>query len=64
MNRRTFLHSAAATAGLALTRPLLAKATPAALTHKERVDRALSGKDVDRPPFTFYHHYKRPTAQL
>ena len=64
MNRRTFLHSAAATAGLALARPLLGKTTPATLTHKERVDRALSGQDVDRPPFTFYHHYKRPTPQL
>src|ERR1700691_2020301 len=64
MNRRTFLQTAAATAGLALARPLVAKATPATLTHKERVDRALSGQDVDRPPFTFYHHYKRPTAQL
>jgi uroporphyrinogen decarboxylase len=39
-------------------------ATHARLTHKERVDRALDGKDLDRPPFTFYHHYKRPTAQL
>ncbi|MDX6458611.1 MAG: hypothetical protein QOE55_2308, partial [Acidobacteriaceae bacterium] len=34
------------------------------LSHKERVDRALQGQDLDRPPFTFYHHYKRPTAQL
>lgn len=34
------------------------------MTHKERVDRALQGKDLDRPPFTFYHHYKRPTPQL
>jgi uroporphyrinogen decarboxylase len=24
----------------------------------------LRGQDLDRPPFTFYHHYKRPTAQL
>jgi uroporphyrinogen decarboxylase len=64
MNRRTFVHSVAASAGLALARPLLGKTTPATLTHKERVDRALSGQDVDRPPFTFYHHYKRPTAQL
>ena len=64
MNRRAFLHSAAATAGLALARPLVSKTTGATLSHKERVDRALTGKDLDRPPFTFYHHYKRPTAQL
>jgi hypothetical protein len=40
------------------------KAGSAALTHKERVDRALRGQDLDRPLFTFYHHYKRPNAQL
>jgi uroporphyrinogen decarboxylase len=65
MNRRSFLTTAAATAGFALVRPALAKKTgSSALTHKERVDRALRGQDLDRPPFTFYHHYKRPTAQL
>jgi uroporphyrinogen-III decarboxylase len=63
MNRRSFLRSAAATASLALTRPVFGKST-ANLTHKERVDRALAGRDLDRPPFTFYHHYKRPTPQL
>jgi uroporphyrinogen decarboxylase len=59
-DRRNFLRSAAATAGLAIARPAFGKA----LGHKERVDRALRGQDVDRPPFTFYHHYKRPTPQL
>ncbi len=38
------------------------KTTP--LTHKERVDRALRGEPLDRPPFTLWHHYKRPTAEL
>ena len=65
MNRRSFLRSAAATAGVALAKPLLGNtAGSATLNHKERVDRALQGKDLDRPPFTFYHHYKRPTPQL
>jgi uroporphyrinogen decarboxylase len=65
MNRRNFLSSAAASAGLALARPIYGKTTgSSALSHKERVDRALRGQDLDRPPFTFYHHYKRPTAQL
>jgi len=65
MNRRNFLSATAATAALALTRPLLAgRAGSSGLSHKERVDRALRGQDLDRPPFTFYHHYKRPTAQL
>ena len=65
MNRRNFLSAAAASAGLALSRPIYGKKTSSsALSHKERVDRALRGEDLDRPPFTFYHHYKRPTAQL
>ena len=65
MNRRNFLTAAAASAGMTLARPVLGKkASASSLTHKERVDRALRGEDLDRPPFTFYHHYKRPTAQL
>jgi hypothetical protein len=52
---------AAATAMTAV-RSSFASATH--LTHKERIDRALRGEDVDRPPFSFWHHYKRPTAQL
>jgi len=60
-DRRHFLkQAAAATVAAAVPR---AFAKPTQLTHKERVDRALHGKDVDRPPFTFYHHYKRPTPQ-
>jgi len=56
MLRREFLTSA------------LAVATPAAfgraaLSPKERVDRALAGQDVDRPPFTFWHHFGLNTAE-
>src|SRR5260370_40633288 len=29
----------------------------ATLTSKERVDRAIQGKDLDRPPFTFWYHF-------
>ncbi|MCS6951333.1 MAG: uroporphyrinogen decarboxylase family protein [Bryobacterales bacterium] len=29
----------------------------AKLTHKQRVDRALNGQDVDRPPFSFWYHF-------
>jgi uroporphyrinogen decarboxylase len=58
LNRRQFLSAiTAATATRAF-----GSSTP--LTHKERVDRALRGEDVDRPPFSLWHHYKRPTAQL
>jgi uroporphyrinogen decarboxylase len=28
------------------------------LTSKERVDRALQGADVDRPPFSLWHHFR------
>ena len=65
MNRRDFLSGAVAAAGLVLSKPAIgSKSGTSLLGHKERVDRALLGKDVDRPPYTFYHHYKRPTAQL
>lgn len=68
MKRRDFLSgaaAAAATTGFALSKPASArKSGSPALTCKDRVDRALLGKDVDRPPFTFYRHYGRPTAQL
>src|ERR1017187_8573131 len=65
MNRRGFLSGAVATAGFALSRSgFERKSGSSLLSHKERVDRALLGQDVDRPPYTFYHHYMRPTAQL
>jgi len=65
IDRRHFLRSAAAaTASLTLAKPAFGKTLTGKLTHKERVDRALRGQDLDRPPFTFYHHYKRPTPQL
>ena len=65
MNRRDFLSGAVAAAGLVLSKPTFgSKSGSSPLGHKERVDRALLGREVDRPPYTFYHHYKRPTAQL
>lgn len=65
MDRRKFLSSSAAAAGLAAaSRTFAISPDLTRLNHKERVDRALRGEEVDRPPFTFYHHYKRPTAQL
>ena len=33
------------------------------LSHRERVDRALRGEPVDRPPFTFYYHFGKTTAE-
>ncbi|HWQ56433.1 MAG TPA: uroporphyrinogen decarboxylase family protein [Bryobacteraceae bacterium] len=45
-SRRDFLFLSAAAA---------AAAPP--MTSKQRVDRALRGEDVDRPPFTFWHHF-------
>ncbi len=61
LNRRQFVsHSVAA---VALTAGGLSVATPTKLGHKERVDRALRGQEVDRPPFTLWHHFNKPTAQ-
>ncbi len=51
MLRRSFLLGAAASVARA-----------AALNRKERVDRALEGRDVDRPPFSFWHHFGLKTA--
>lgn len=53
--RRDFFLSAAAAAA-----PLRGQA---ALTRKERVDRSLQGADVDRPPFTLWHHFGLKTAR-
>lgn len=44
ISRRGFLLAAAA-------------ASTGALSHKERINRALKGTDVDRPPFSFWHHF-------
>jgi len=57
MLRRDFLLAAG---GFAAAAPALA--APASLSHKDRVDRALAGKDVDRAPVTFWHHFGLPTA--
>jgi uroporphyrinogen decarboxylase len=46
---------------------LLAAALPAfartELDHKQRTDRALGGKDVDRPPFSLWHHFGLKTPE-
>lgn len=48
MNRRTLLTTIA---GVAAT------FGKSAMTSRERVDRALAGNDVDRPPFSLWHHF-------
>ena len=61
LNRRRFVSIATATAALASTRNVFASSS--ALGHKERVDRVLKGQEVDRPPFTLWHHFNKPTAE-
>src|SRR5881628_700961 len=53
MRRREFITSAAAALA----------ADAKTLSRKERVDRALHGKDVDRTPFTFWHHFGLKTPE-
>ena len=59
MLRREFLFSAA-TAAAAASRPVFGAAH---LNRKQRVDRALKGEEVDRSPFTFWHHFGLKTAK-
>ena len=47
LSRRSFLASSVSAAVL----------RGATLTSKERVDRALRGEDVDRSPYSFWHHF-------
>ncbi len=51
LNRRDFLVSSLALAARSCS------LKPQSLTARERIDRVLSGQDVDRPPYTFYHHF-------
>jgi uroporphyrinogen decarboxylase len=60
MLRRDFLRTATA-ASLALAGARLG--AQATLTSKQRMDRAMAGKDVDRPPFSLWHHFGLTDAQ-
>lgn len=46
LTRRQFVYLTAAAAAAAVK-----------LTSRQRVDRALEGRDVDRPPFSLWHHF-------
>jgi uroporphyrinogen decarboxylase len=64
-DRRSFLVSAAAFACTSIAQPILGQvAGQKPLSRKERVDRALAGRDVDRPPFTHWHHFGPQTAEV
>src|SRR5581483_2743920 len=59
--RRNFLRGVA---GLTLASAATRRALGAgAMNHRERVDRVVAGADVDRPPFTFWHHFGLKTAE-
>ena len=53
-NRREFLYTLASGA---LSACSYEANQTTSLTARERVDRALRGEEVDRPPFTFYYHF-------
>src|SRR5436309_2511290 len=56
MLRRQFLFNSLAV-------PALFGATATELSHKKRVDAALAGTALDRPPFTFWHHFGLKTPE-
>jgi uroporphyrinogen decarboxylase len=53
LTRRRFLAASAA----ALAAPGALVHGAAALSARERIDRALAGRDVDRPPISLWHHF-------
>jgi uroporphyrinogen decarboxylase len=55
LTRRSFLTSSAAALGAAALNPAVLRG--AALTPRQRVERALAGRDVDRPPISLWHHF-------
>ena len=57
MNRRQFLARAAASVAA------IGAAKGAQLNSLERVDRAMAGREVDRPPFSFWHHFGLKTPE-
>ena len=61
LNRRQVLATATASAAFATVGSAFAESSK--MGHKERVDRALRGQELDYPPFTLWHHYNKPTAR-
>jgi len=53
LTRRRFLAASAA----ALTAPAALVHGAATLSARERIDRVLAGRDVDRPPISLWHHF-------
>jgi uroporphyrinogen decarboxylase len=54
--RRRFLQTSAATVAWCATGPLHATRAQS-LTPRQRVDRAVAGQDLDRPPISLWHHF-------
>src|SRR5579872_7118824 len=52
ISRRWFFSVAAGSLAASMNLPAKAR-----MSSRERVDRALEGREVDRPPFSFWHHY-------
>ena len=62
LTRRHFLSAAAGSLAARVSLPAESR-----LSSRERVDRALAGRVVDRPPFSFWHHFglqKEPPERL
>ncbi|MFN8007999.1 MAG: uroporphyrinogen decarboxylase family protein [Terriglobia bacterium] len=57
ISRRTFMTACGASASLLMTKNLLAASTKASLSKIDRVKAVLQAERVDRPPFSFWHHF-------
>jgi uroporphyrinogen decarboxylase len=62
ISRRGFLSGTAAGA-VAGFLPGAFAASASTMDRKQRVDLALAGQPLDRPPYTLWHHFNKPTAQ-
>lgn len=65
VTRRKFLLAATATALTIPRAKALVAGQASKLSAKQRIDRVLQGADVDRPPYSFWHHFgleKQPSG--
>jgi uroporphyrinogen decarboxylase len=64
VNRRQFIQTGGTCIALGVSRQALGIGVPhRVMTHIERVDAALQGRPVDRPPYTIYRSFEQSTPE-